>query len=1149
MNKRILSILLTLVMAFGLLPVMSVPTAAVTYRDMVSLGTSGIDNPTPTAGSTNTTSGTYYVPNSYIYFGKNGETPIKWRVLKAGQTNTGSTGMFLLSEYVLATDVQFGSSDVYQGSNAQSWCSAFAASGFSTAEQAILIGNAKSDAMQNTLFGVYWDVCSLTTNDKVFFLSAEELKDYVGSYKTAPGLAAATAGNTSNVAWWLRSPVYDTYAAISSNQAGRVDENGIVLYEYPSEELGARPAINLDKSTILFTTPATALLEKEFGGINNKTNEWKLTLADSSSMADGTSISASEVVAGGSLTISHKALSAISGAYTNVTAMLIKNEKVVGYGSINSNPSATSSTITFPANLSSGDYTLRIYGEDWNGKQLTNYATGTPFETTITVIRPASVTTSPEAKTLTYTGAAQALVSAGTAESGTMQYALGDNDTNAPTIGWGTIIPAKTDAGTYYVWYKAVNQAGETTPVCVTVTIKKAFTSVFFSSSYNPSREFNGTTLMAVTSPYVNITGATFYDVVFTWYKDSVSDANKLSGLPSDAGTYYVTAHIPENANRLASSDTSSAITIFPMTANATITLSQTVFTYDGNAKQPTVTSVRYQGYDIPESEYTVSYEHNVNVGTASVILADNPGGNFNVSGTATFEIHATLANLTAAPTAIANLIYTGAPRELVNAGTTASGRILYSLSETGTFSDSIPTGTAAGDYTVWYYVEGDANHTDSAKDFVTVSIGKATPAYTVPTGLTAAYGQKLSDVTLPAGFGWTDGNLSVGDLGVHTFTVTFTPNDLSNYNAVENISVDVTVTKATADASMTTAAGNLIQGGESIVTLPALPVNSSHGTPVCSEPGVTATIDSGNLIVSGSNSVAIGQTYTVTIPVTSDIYEDYSITVTLTGTAKRQVQITPPTPQNGAYTGAAQSGYTGAPSADNYSGTLVVTYTGRNGTAYGPTAAAPVHAGDYTVTFSVPDDDPACAGSVSVDFSIAKAGTAAAPVIAPAVTTFEDSLEITITCATDGAAICFTTDGSDPLTNGTPYTAPFTITEDTTVRAIALHASMDASEVSEQTFIREVVSFNGFWYILVKLHLQRFGITASMTEGGTITPDGTAEVKFNKDQAYAFTPDDGYRIADVIVDGKSVGPVDAYTFENVRDDHTIAVIFEKIPQ
>ncbi len=85
--------------------------------------------------------------------------------------------------------------------------------------------------------------------------------------------------------------------------------------------------------------------------------------------------------------------------------------------------------------------------------------------------------------------------------------------------------------------------------------------------------------------------------------------------------------------------------------------------------------------------------------------------------------------------------------------------------------------------------------------DEKTASVGfeivKGTPSYTVPTGLTAKYGQTLADVELPAGFAWNDKTVSVGDSGVNTFKASFTPTDTDNYNVVADIDVQVTVGKA----------------------------------------------------------------------------------------------------------------------------------------------------------------------------------------------------------------------------------------------------------------------------------------------------------------------------------------------------------------
>ena len=82
--------------------------------------------------------------------------------------------------------------------------------------------------------------------------------------------------------------------------------------------------------------------------------------------------------------------------------------------------------------------------------------------------------TTPAAKTLTYDGTSQELVTAGTAIGGTMQYALGN--ATAATEHYTTSIPTATDAGTYYIWYKAVGDPNhnDTGTDHVTATIGKA---------------------------------------------------------------------------------------------------------------------------------------------------------------------------------------------------------------------------------------------------------------------------------------------------------------------------------------------------------------------------------------------------------------------------------------------------------------------------------------------------------------------------------------------------------------------------------------------------------------------------------------------------------------------------------------------------
>ena len=68
----------------------------------------------------------------------------------------------------------------------------------------------------------------------------------------------------------------------------------------------------------------------------------------------------------------------------------------------------------------------------------------------------------------------------------------------------------------------------------------------------------------------------------------------------------------------------------------------------------------------------------------------------------------------------------------------------------------------------------------------------------------------------------------------------------------------------------------------------------------------------------------------------------------------------------------------------------------------------------------------------------------------------------------------------------------------------------------------------------------------AAAGTGGSISPSGNVSVREGKDQTFTITPDKGYAVSNVKIDGKSIGAVKSYTFENVRRTHTIEVIFMK---
>ena len=177
----------------------------------------------------------------------------------------------------------------------------------------------------------------------------------------------------------------------------------------------------------------------------------------------------------------------------------------------------------------------------------------------------ATVTTAPVANTLTYNGSAQALVSAGTASNGTMQYATGTS--SAPTSGWSTSVPTATNAGDYYVWYRAKGDAGfeDSTPVKVDVTIAQKAASISFATA-----SYNKTTADAAFTQAVTNTGdgSVMYSIENSSSNATINTSTGEVSLGSTAGTATVTATVTPDANHSYASTTA--------TYTIVITLNQT---------------------------------------------------------------------------------------------------------------------------------------------------------------------------------------------------------------------------------------------------------------------------------------------------------------------------------------------------------------------------------------------------------------------------------------------------------------------------------------------------------------------------------------------------------------------------------------------
>ncbi|MDD7645943.1 MAG: S-layer homology domain-containing protein [Ruminococcus bromii] len=294
----------------------------------------------------------------------------------------------MLSEDVLA-QTQFGAKNQtrFDKSAAQTWCNDFKSKALTATEQlAVFTTVSKQESSQTINDNIYSynNPSNLLprAGSAVFFLSATEASN------SAYGFSSNDARRATSGAWWLISR-----ATTKAGTFGTVSSDGAFQSTAANSPAGARPALNLDKRQVLFTTAADNSAHQD--GLVTPTSydghEFKLTLKDAKSFADGAKIIGGRTTLNNqyqdaSITIQHKALKDISDTYTNVTAALTDSKgTLLYYGSVNSDPGAMRTGVTLPNGLSDGTYTLSLYGEDWNDEYKSDYATGTPFTVKITI--------------------------------------------------------------------------------------------------------------------------------------------------------------------------------------------------------------------------------------------------------------------------------------------------------------------------------------------------------------------------------------------------------------------------------------------------------------------------------------------------------------------------------------------------------------------------------------------------------------------------------------------------------------------------------------------------------------------------------------------------------------------------------------------
>ena len=346
---------------------------------------------------------------------------------------------------------------------------------------------------------------------------------YLLSYDVANVLSETKKKGSSGGSWWLRSPGIDDSTIIRAAcvKDGNASESG----NWVSGRLPVRLALQLDLSKVVFDsatktfsllvsyplwvgdTQVTSANANNIDGdgkasYNAETQTLKLNNYSYSGAGHDANISCSTAA----ITTSENLNIIITGMNslkcTSISGIYVDgNLTISGTGSLtaegeyfgiyNDSGSATISSGIVTAIGSSyaiyGSIKNTIAGTGWTdiagtqgmesiaisdeGRWLTSFHKVQFPE----VKDPAKVTTTPKANDLTYNGQAQELVTAGEAEGGTMQYALGIDDKTAPTTGWSDKLPTATDAGTYYVWYKAVGDAthSDSNPVVVTITISE----------------------------------------------------------------------------------------------------------------------------------------------------------------------------------------------------------------------------------------------------------------------------------------------------------------------------------------------------------------------------------------------------------------------------------------------------------------------------------------------------------------------------------------------------------------------------------------------------------------------------------------------------------------------------------------------------
>ena len=257
-----------------------------------------------------------------------------------------------------------------------------------------------------------------------------------------------------------------------------------------------------------------------------------------------------------------------------------------------------------------------------------------------------AIVTDPIAENLIYTGNSVALIKAGSATGGELQYSLDGKE-------YSTTIPTATNAGSYTVYYKAIGDATHTDSDVkgIVVIIKKAAGSISFAQE-NVSKTFGEGTF----SVELSIVGDG--TVNFTSSDETVATVN-ADGLVTivNAGSATITATVTEKADgNYAYATTEATYTVNVATAAMTATAEDVTVTYDG--KEHTISVVADEGATV---KYGVTAESctldaapvYVNAGTHPIFFEVTKPNFSSVKGSATVTINKAAGSISFAQTAI----------------------------------------------------------------------------------------------------------------------------------------------------------------------------------------------------------------------------------------------------------------------------------------------------------------------------------------------------------------------------------------------------------------------------------------------------------------------------------------------------------------